>query len=265
MMCGFRTACAAACGVLLLAVAPGEALARQAAPPAESRPASGSPAAFGQISGSVLTPSRQPVKGSSVAVVLDGGLQIYGTSTEEDGRYSLRNLKSGVYVVLIKDPGGAVLRKERVNARPLFRNIVDFMTSTAPLTSPHIPTLAPPAGDAPPPVFDLSGLLLDTGGASIPEAWVTVAPVGVEASVLRAQSDAEGRIRLLKIPVGYYRLTVRSLGHVTWSIGPLLMIAAGEVSARLTLLPFPLGQPANPVDLIVPVEPIPPEEFEKKP
>jgi carboxypeptidase family protein len=241
----------------MVSIAPGSASGAQGtqSPPAPS----------GQVSGAVYSPSRAPVRGASVALVPETGEEMYGTSTGEDGIYGLKDLKPATYSVLVKDSGGSLLRKDHVHARPLFRNIVDFITETSGAQQPHLPALpAAPEGGTPP-MFDLSGLLTGTDGSSIPEVWVTLSPMGGESPELRARSDAEGRFKLLRIPTGYYRITARSLGHVTWSLGPLLFGEAGERSLRLTLLPFPLGHPQNPEDLIVPVEPVPPENFEKEP
>jgi hypothetical protein len=218
----------------------------------------------GQVSGTVLTPNRQPVKGASVGLILQGGQEVYGTSTGEDGRYSLKGLRTGVYSVLVMDPGGSILRKERVNARPLFRNIVDFQTAPAGTAGPHVPSFEVPTQAGEPVNFDMTGLLKTAEGETIPEAWIVVAPLGAEAPSLRARTDAEGRFRLLRIQVGYYRITVKSLGHITWSLGPILYAEPGEVYLELTLTAFHLGQPQSVDDLLVPVEPFPPESFDRE-
>jgi hypothetical protein len=200
-----------------------------------------------------------------VALIPDGGEEIYGTSTGEDGRYGLRNLRTASYAVLVMDPGGSVLRKERVNVRPLFRNIVDFVTEPTGAPPPHVPPVPPPEGEAPPQVLDIAGIFVTSAGEPISEAWLQLRPMGIEAPLLRAQTDAEGRFRLLRVQAGYYRVTARALGHVTWSMGPLLLEPGRNVELRLTLLPFLLGHPLSPEDFIVPASPIPPEEFEKEP
>lgn len=219
----------------------------------------------GQVSGTVLNPARQPVKGATVALILQGGMELYGTSTAEDGRYSVKSLRTGIYSVLVMDPGGTILRKERVNARPLFRNIVDFQTAPAGTAAPHVPSLDVPTQAGAAVTFDLTGLLKTSEGETIPEAWIVVAPLGAEASSLRARTDAEGRFRLLRIQAGYYRITVKSLGHITWSLGPILFAEPGEVNLELTLTAFHLGQPQNVDDLLVPVEPVTPESFDREP
>ena len=237
------------------------AVAPAPAPVAATPPATQAPATAGQISGTVQTPSRRPVGGASVAVMPNGGGGIFGGSTSIDGRFALRGLPTASYAVLVMDPGGSVLRKERVNVRPLFRNLVDFITEPAGSPRPHLPSLPPPTDGAA--TFSLAGSLTAPDGQPISEAWVHVIPMGMEAPILRARTDAGGRFRLLQLAAGAYRITVRALGHVTWSLGPLFLDGGAEIDLRLAMLPFILGHPENPEDLLVPVEAMSPEEFEK--
>jgi len=222
------------------------------------------PDTSGQVSGTVVSPARKFVPGASVALVPEAGGELYGTSTAEDGRYALKNLKTASYAILVMDPTGTVLRKERVNVRPLFRNLVDFVTEPAGSPPPHVPALPPPGDGAAPAPIDIAGSLATTEGKPISEAWVSLRPMGVEAPLLRARTDAEGRLRLLHVQGGYFQITARALGHVTWSLGPILLEPGHDVTLRLTLLPFPLGQPMTPEDFLVPTSPIPPEVFEKE-
>jgi len=243
-------------GLLLApALLPSAASARDGAPPA-------GPA--GQVSGTIITPSRQVVKGASVALIPEGGGELYGTSTGEDGRYALRNLANGSYAILVMDPDGNILRKERVNVRPLFRNLVDFITEPAGAPPPHIPALQPPGAGEAPATIDITGLVITNDDRPISEAWLTLRPMGIEAPLLRARTDAEGRFRLLHVQGGSFQITARGLGHVTWTIGPLLFEPGRNVVVRLTLLPFLLGHPMNPEDFLVPVSPLPPEAFERE-
>lgn len=239
----------------LIAVAPGAAGATE-----ETK----APDTSGQVSGTVLSAARKFVPGASVALVPEAGGEVYGTSTAEDGRYALKSLKTGSYAILVMDPSGTVLRKERVNVRPLFRNLVDFVTEPAGSPPPHVPALPPPEDGKPPESIDIAGSLATTEGKPISEAWVSLRPIGIEAPLLRARTDAEGRLRLVHVRGGYFQITARALGHVTWSLGPILLESGHDVTLRLTLLPFPLGQPMNPEDFLVPTSPIPPEVFEKE-
>jgi hypothetical protein len=232
-------------------------------PPATAL-AAGDATPAGQVSGTILTPAHQVVKGASVALIPEAGGVLYGASTGEDGRYALRNLANGSYAILVMDPGGNILRKDRVNVRPLFRNLVDFITEPAGAPPPHLPALQPPAEGATPATIDVTGSVITADDQPISEAWLTLRPMGGEAPLLRARTDAEGHFRLLHVQGGYFQITARGLGHVTWTLGPILLEPGHNLSVRLTLLPFLLGHPMNPEDFLVPVSPIPPEAFEKE-
>ncbi len=245
----------------LLLCAGAAALAQQAPEPEESA----STLAFsGQISGTVYTAQNQPVQGASVVVIDEEGDSVHGSSTNPRGRYILTNLQRATYSVLVMDPGGNVLRKDRVRVRPLFRNLVDFVTEPEGSPPAHVHPLPPPPGGEEPPTLDLKGTLVTTDDEPIPEAWVTVSAMSEEEYTLRARTDAEGRFRLLRVPPGHYRISARALGHITWSLGPILLRGGKEVALRLSLLPFPLGHPENLEDMAIPVEPVPPEKFEKE-
>src|SRR5437867_4748863 len=100
-----KTAAATAAILSMALVAIGFAAGGEA-PPAEPGKGAPNPAAqkngapptaFGQVSGSVSTPSRQTVRGASIALIPDGRAEVYGTSSGEDGRYALRGLANGSY------------------------------------------------------------------------------------------------------------------------------------------------------------------------
>jgi hypothetical protein len=218
----------------------------------------------GQVSGTVLTVEREPVRGVSVALVAEGGVRVHGTNTDEKGRYAVKGLERSTYSVMVMDPRGSLMRKDQVSVRPLFRNLVDFVAE--PWGPPPTRAWIRHVGDGEVEVHpaSLKGSLITEKGEPVPEAWVTLSRMGVEEPSLRARTDAEGNFRLLEVSAGHYRISARALGHVTWSLGPIPLQEAKEISLKLTLLPFPLGHPENLEDLVVPVDPVPPEEFEKE-
>jgi hypothetical protein len=245
----------------LLLCAGAAALAQETPEPEENA----SPLAFsGRISGTVYTMDNQPVQGASVVVIDEEGGSVHGSSTNQRGRYALTSLERATYSVLVMDPGGNVLRKDRVRVRPLFRNLVDFVTEPEGSPPAHIHALPPPQGGGELPTLDLKGTLVTTDGEPIPEAWVTISAMNEEEYTLRARTDAEGSFRLLRVPPAQYRISARALGHITWSLGPVLLRSGKDISLRLSLLPFPLGHPENLEDMAIPVDPVPPEEFEKE-
>lgn len=214
----------------------------------------------GQISGTVYSQSRDTLSGTAVAVVGSSGDTIRGSSTDERGHYVVKGLEKDEYSVLVMDPSGALIRKDRVNVRPLFRNLVDFIL--APPGAPLPPQPSLPGGSADPGTgFTLEVMLSESDGSPVPEAWVTVAHVEEGAPARRARTDARGTVTLDSLAPGYYRLAARALGHVTWSLGPVLLQGDSPKKLQVSLLPFPLGHEERVEDLIVPVEPATPGKF----
>lgn len=223
-----------------------------------------SPLTFsGRISGTVLTEGRELVQGASVAAIADGGRALFGSSTDERGRYAVKSLQRSTYSVLVTNPGGGILRKDNVRVRPLFRNLVDFITE-APTGLPGVYRHPLPVGMADGETLHLTGELVTPENVGIAEAWVTVTGLSDESQSMRARTDVEGRFRLLNVPAGHYRIHAQALGHITWSLGPILLLGGEETTLNLILLPFPLGHQESLEDLVVPVEPAAPERFEKE-
>lgn len=237
------------------------------AAPLAAQEAAGRPAndlAFeGQISGTVFDQAKHPVSGASVAVLGAEGSTIHASNTDTRGRYALKGLARDEYAVLVMDPSGTLLRKDKVRVRPLFRNLVDFVTGPAGAQQPVQPAL--PGGEShnlPP--FDLKVSMETQDGVPVSEAWFTAAPLSGEHPVRRARTSATGELLLEGLPAGYYRFTARALGHVTWSLGPLLMQGQEERELLLTLMPFPLGHKERIENLLVPVQPALPDRFEEE-
>lgn len=221
-------------------------------------------ASAGQISGTVLSADRKPVTGTSVAVVNEATAEIHGTNTNQRGRYSIKGLIHGTYSVIVMDPGGGLLRKEQVNVRPLFRNLVDFITEPegAPPALPRTSkTFQAPSGIEP---ISLTGLIRELGGNPIPEAWVTLTPESGTQPSLRARTDVAGKFKLIQVSPGLFRIRVRALGHITWSLGPVRIEAQDPGTLVLGMVNFPLGHPETLENLLVPVEPATPEEFKNQ-
>ncbi len=233
-------------------------------PPPETGERQGPAAALpfsGQISGTVYSHAKRFVTGVSVAVTGTSGATIRGSSTDEDGRYAIKGLERDEYAVLVVEPDGALVRKDRVSVRPLFRNLVDFILAPPGAPQPPLPRL-PASASAGSAGFTLDVTLRSREAQSVPEAWVIVSPLHEGTSSRRARTDTHGSARLEGLPPGYYRLSARALGHVTWSLGPLLMEGDSPKRLEVSLLPFPLGHEERIEDLLVPIEPATPDRFE---
>jgi hypothetical protein len=232
--------------------------------PAAGEPSAPDPVAFeGQISGTISTGPRSAVSGATVAVIGEGQTTIHGSNTDSKGRYAIRGLPRDEYAVLVMDPSGTLLRKDGVSVRPLFRNLVDFQVEAAGSPQPIMPSLpAETAAELPP--FSLLVQLASRDGLPVTEAWFTAAPLQEDQPARRARSDAAGNVSLEALPAGYYRFIARGLGHVTWSIGPVLMQGEGTRELHLTMIPFPLGHQERIENLVVPIDPASPETFDSE-
>src|SRR5262245_6703281 len=79
----------------------------------------------GQVNGTVLAKDRKAAPGLTVAAFGTSG-NVYGTCTDEYGRYAFRGLQADTYTIVVSVPAEGVVRKEGIRVRPLFRSIVDF-------------------------------------------------------------------------------------------------------------------------------------------
>lgn len=215
----------------------------------------------GQISGNVYTRDKKMLSGTTVAVVGSSGDSLHGSSTDPKGHYAVGDLEKDDYSVIVVPPSGAVLRKDGVRVRPLFRNLVDFVVDPGgppAAMPPQIPEAVAEKGGT----FALAVHLTTTEGRTVPEARVTVARVQGDAGSLTARTDAGGDAGFTGLRTAYYRITVRALGHVTWSLGPVLLQGSGAKSLDVRLMPFPLGHKEKIENLVVPIDPASPAAFD---
>jgi len=242
---------------LLLVAPPAQVAVPQPAPP-PALPGAGPLAS--QVSGQVLDTKGKGVAGLSVAAIPESGAWLYGTTTDDGGRYAFKGLQTSTYGIMVALPTKSVLRKDGVRVRPLFRSIVDFRTADAP----------PRAASALPPVIASSeqgvlavGLIVNAVDRSpVPDALITMTPMEmdgtVSGAVQLARSGLDGLAQLPEVPSGGFRLAVRMPGMITWGMGPLDLRGSGPIALRLTMTPYPLGFEGTIEDLLIPLDPIPP-------
>ncbi|HEY3177184.1 MAG TPA: carboxypeptidase-like regulatory domain-containing protein [Candidatus Polarisedimenticolia bacterium] len=220
-------------------------------PPARQEP-------IGQVNGTVFDRVQKGVVGMPVTLIPQSGSGIHGTSTDNGGRYAFKGLEAGTYSVIVSMPGGGVLRKDGIRIRPLFRSIVDF-TLAADTPESSLPAVgATPAEDADSGSLTFSCALVGLDRAPVPDALVTLTPVGGEGRFRRARTGPDGGCAIGDLPVGRYRVSARAPGFLTWSLGPLPVKGAGPVTLSLSLVPFPMGFAGTLEDLLIPADPIPP-------
>ena len=243
--------------------------------------------AVGQVNGTVLGKDRKGVPGLTVAAIPPSG-GLYGTSTDEGGRYGFKGLEASTYSIVVVLPDGGISRKDGIRVRPLFRSIVDFNIGTD-ATGPSLPALelaaaagtggrsvpvagrtdgaavadanAPAAAQPTPdqaPAASIACLVLGADRAAAPDAAITLTPVGGAGQLRRGRTDPDGRCLIPGVSSGTYRLSVRTPGFITWSLGPLPIKSSGGFKLSLLLVPFPLGFEGTLEDKLVPADPIAP-------
>ncbi len=221
--------------------------------------------AVGQINGTLYNAGRKGVAGLSVVVVAQPGPHIYGTTSDQAGRYLLKGLEAGTYGVAVAAPAG-VARKDAIRVRPLFRSIVDF-TVPADLQA-AAPPAPEPAASAPDPgsqEIAIACLVTDREREPIADATILLTPVEGAGRPRRGRTGADGRCRLEEVPPGAYRIAARAPGFMSWSHGPFDVRKPGELRLSLTLVTFPMGFEGTLDDLLIPVDPIPPPSAERTP
>ncbi|HET6371862.1 MAG TPA: carboxypeptidase-like regulatory domain-containing protein [Candidatus Polarisedimenticolia bacterium] len=232
----------------------------QELPPPPAAPRTAGPAA-GQINGAVNDVRQKGVAGLSVAVIPQAGTTIYGTNTDEAGRYAFKGLKAGTYSVIVRQAGGGIARKDGLKVRPLFRSIVDFT-----LPTDFGATDIPPAGVAQDgasegeaaAALSLECLLQGRDRAPTPDASMVLTPLDDAGKPGRARTDGDGKCVLEMFPPGRYRLAARSAGYMSWTMEPMTLRGAAALELTLSLVPFPMGFEGTLEDLLITVDPIPP-------
>ncbi|HET9481459.1 MAG TPA: carboxypeptidase-like regulatory domain-containing protein [Candidatus Polarisedimenticolia bacterium] len=254
-------------GIRTLAAASAIALALVTTGPARAQ------GGVGQVNGTVTDAARKGVVGLSVAAIPQNGATVYGTNTDDGGRYSFRGLETDTYSLIVMLPGGGSMRKDGIRVRALFRSIVDFPipseasvgTLPEPRIAPHEPESPAdaPAADAPPPAGASLALSIECSLAgpakdAAPDAWMTLTPIGGAGRLRRGRTGEEGRCGITDVAPGMYKITAQAPGYMTWTIAPVALNKAGRLRLALNLVPFPMGFTGTLEDLLIPVDPIPP-------
>ena len=214
---------------------------------------------IGQVNGSVFDQTRKGGGGRPVAVIPQSGGVIHATSTENGGRYAFKGLEAGIYTVVLSVPARGVLRKDAIRIRPLFRSIVDF-TLVTDTPAGALPTVMAAAvdGAGAGAALTIRATLVGQDRSPIPDALVTMTPVGGEGKFGRCRTGPDGVCAPGELVEGTYRISAEAPGFITWGIGPLPIKGAGSVRLALTLVPFPMGFEGTLEDLVIPIAPTAP-------
>lgn len=211
-----------------------------------------------QINGTIFGKDRKGVPGLTVAAIAASG-SIYGTSSDEGGRYAFKGLQTDTYTIVVELPAAGVSRKDGIRARPLFRSIVDFnLVADAPGESPPALQPAEPKDGAGATGVSFACVLSGADREPAPDVGIIFTPIDGAGQLRRGRTDPDGRCQLADVPLGTYRISVRAPGFITWSLGPIPLKSAGSLKLSLQLVPFPMGFEGTLEDKLVPSDPIPP-------
>ncbi|MBI1951589.1 MAG: carboxypeptidase regulatory-like domain-containing protein [Acidobacteria bacterium] len=264
-----------------LAVALTLALAAGAGPAAQDRPAPAPEAppvrqVVGTITGTVHDGLKKPIVGCMVQLTSrgqDGMLRV--TGSDEKGHYVFKDLPAGTYDIEVGTAEDLTRRKERIEVKPPFRNIVDFEIgprtegqgrqdlSTALLTEAlkkaaagrpgpgGAAAPADPAGTVP-----VRGTFVDARKRPIPE--VSVMLLSLEGKgTFQDFSGMDGTFSLPAVPPGRYRVLVASPGYVSIDLKAVDVSPAKGLNLSLSLVDYPLNFKGRTEDRLPPEEPLP--------
>lgn len=263
----------------------------EATPQAEAAPQPESPApakapAAGRVRGAITGPDRKPLSGRLVTLRMIGGAgELRVTTTDERGQYQFRELPPGKYEVRVEAEGFEPGVKSGIEVKAPFQNVVDIpmrsLGALAPAGSGTLATLAAAAraaaaqalqpssphpaapgtaadapSPAPPEPVPLTGLLRDKDGTPILEATVLALPAS-GGPLHQGRSDKEGKFRVEAVPPGFYRLLVRSPGHVPIDLARIEVPPQTGLALRLVLVDYPINFKAGPDTTLPPEKPRP--------
>lgn len=256
------------------------ALAAAAAPAAQDQPdpAPPSPPArqvVGTITGTVYDAQKRPIVGSMVQLTSrgqDGMLRVTGTN--ENGHYVFKDLPAGTYDIEVGTLADVTRRKERIEVRPPFRNIVDFEMGPQEgdkyrqdaaarlaevLEKKRAAGQAGPAGAAAPggpaAAVTVRGTFVDAQRRPIPE--VSVMLLALEGKgTFQTFSGVDGTFSLPAVPPGRYRVLVASPGYVSIDLKAVDVSPASGLNLSLSLVDYPLNFKGRTEDRLPPEEPL---------
>lgn len=254
--------------ILLLAAAPSSAQEQQGPVP-DSPPAR---RVVGTITGTVQDPHKKPMVGCMVQLKSkgqDGVLRV--TGTDDRGAYVFKDLPAGTYDIEVGTLEDLTRRKERIEVRPPFRNIVDFemgpqsgdkgirdpavllgeaLKKQATAGTPGAAAREEPAGPVP-----VRGTFVDAQRRPIPEVSVMLLPLAGQG-VFQAFSGIDGAFSLPAVPPGRYRVLVSSPGYVSIDLKSVDVSPAYGLKLSLSLVDYPLNFKGRTEDRPPPEEPL---------
>ena len=229
---------------------------------------------FGTIMGTVFDPKKKPLAGWMVQLSSRGDdSQLRVTGTDDNGQYVFKDLPAGTYDIEIQAENEAARKKGRIEVRPPFRNIVDFLVGPQSQEKPNLVaglaaearkkaagagTTAPDgdvAADAARQV-PVRGTFLDAQKRPVSEVSVTL--VALEGkSTFQTFSGDNGSFAIPAVPPGRYRVLVFSPGYVPIDLKSIEVSPASGLNLSLSLVDYPLNTKERPQERLPREQPLP--------
>jgi hypothetical protein len=210
----------------------------------------------GRIRGTARDLNGKPVAGLLVRLIASGKGLSNVTNTDDKGIYAFEDLEAGDYDVEMSGSGYQRQIKKEIRVQPPFRNIVDFTLPPGPMGAASPVVYLSPAGEAP--LQEVTGLFTDKERRPIADVALSLVNPATGAW-FRAQSDREGRARILGVPAGVYRALISSPGYVTVDLKDAEVKPGSGLVLKLSLVEYPLNFKGRPEDLTPDEKPVPPD------
>ena len=243
-------------------VRPEAAQAQTERSPADAAQTEGSRRILGKIKGCIADGTKKPLPGLMVQLVAsDASGLLRVTGTDESGHYVFQDLPAGSYDIVVGADGYAQQRKGKIQVRPPFQNIVDFLLALTPvsaapsaaLKSPPQPMPSPAGPEATVPV---RGRLIDQQKRPVAEVSVTFVALQGKG-IFQTFSGEDGGFALPPLPAGRYRVVVVSPGHVSLDLKAVEVSPLGGLDLELSLVDYPLNFKGRQDDMLPREEPRP--------
>ena len=231
---------------------------------------------FGTIMGTVFDTKKKPLAGWMVQLSSRGDdSQLRVTGTDDNGQYVFKDLPAGTYDIEIQTENEAARKKGRIEVKPPFRNIVDFLVGPQSQEKPNLvaglaaearkkaagaagttaPDGAVAADDAARQV-PVRGTFLDAQKRPVSEVSVTL--VALEGkSTFQTFSGGNGSFAIPAVPPGRYRVLVFSPGYVPIDLKSIEVSSVSGLSLSLSLVDYPLNTKERPQERLPREEPLP--------
>jgi len=196
------------------------------------------------------------------------------TGTDERGHYIFKDLPAGTYDIEVGTEEETLRKKERIEVRPPFRNIVDFeitpgslakgppgaMAQLADVLKQKANAGGPDAESKGTPTAPLEkvqvrGIFLDAQRRPLAEISIMLLSLE-DKGMYQTYSEVDGTFSVAAVPPGAYRVLVVSPGYVSIDLKRVTVAQGSGLNLSLTLVDYPLSFKGRTEDHLPPEEPL---------